>query len=166
MIALDFLGTTHQSASHNVAFNRVINQSVNQAQDNHIIKSHNINYSHVPAQAAKSAQFVHSTVEIYLNRFSQRHGTNNRSKSASSRYQIHDRDSLELKSVPAADLNYPDVATVERRCFIISDWFFNPTAGHSAGTILTTQQLIALQLRSETKMHHSFATVPLTRVDV
>ncbi|KZV28551.1 hypothetical protein F511_34173 [Dorcoceras hygrometricum] len=28
MIALDFSGTTHQSASHNVAFNRVINQSV------------------------------------------------------------------------------------------------------------------------------------------
>ncbi|KZT76887.1 putative protein S-acyltransferase 19-like [Dorcoceras hygrometricum] len=33
MIALDFSGTTHQSASHNVAFNRIINQSVNQAQD-------------------------------------------------------------------------------------------------------------------------------------
>ncbi|KZV38645.1 hypothetical protein F511_11743 [Dorcoceras hygrometricum] len=33
MIALDFSGTTHLSASHNVAFNQVINQSVNQAQD-------------------------------------------------------------------------------------------------------------------------------------
>ncbi|KZV44411.1 hypothetical protein F511_37779 [Dorcoceras hygrometricum] len=33
MIALDFSGKTHQSASHNVAFNQVINQSVNQAQD-------------------------------------------------------------------------------------------------------------------------------------
>ncbi|KZV20467.1 hypothetical protein F511_34345 [Dorcoceras hygrometricum] len=33
MIALDFLGTTHQSSSHNVAFNQVINQSVNQARD-------------------------------------------------------------------------------------------------------------------------------------
>ncbi|KZV35328.1 28 kDa ribonucleoprotein, chloroplastic [Dorcoceras hygrometricum] len=29
MIALDFLGMTHQSAGHNVAFNQVINQSVN-----------------------------------------------------------------------------------------------------------------------------------------
>ncbi|KZV17432.1 hypothetical protein F511_06721 [Dorcoceras hygrometricum] len=33
MKALDFSGTTHQSASHNVAFNQVINQSVNQDQD-------------------------------------------------------------------------------------------------------------------------------------
>ncbi|KZV50047.1 hypothetical protein F511_34063 [Dorcoceras hygrometricum] len=33
MIVLDFSGTTHQSASHNVAFNQVINQSFNQAQD-------------------------------------------------------------------------------------------------------------------------------------
>ncbi|KZV17430.1 formin-like protein 5 [Dorcoceras hygrometricum] len=33
MIALDFSGTTHQSASHNVAFNQVINQSFNQARD-------------------------------------------------------------------------------------------------------------------------------------
>ncbi|KZV57466.1 DNAJ heat shock N-terminal domain-containing protein [Dorcoceras hygrometricum] len=33
MIAFDFSGTTHQSASHNVAFNQVINQSINQAQD-------------------------------------------------------------------------------------------------------------------------------------
>ncbi|KZV35582.1 hypothetical protein F511_32748 [Dorcoceras hygrometricum] len=33
MIALDFSGTTTQSASHNVALNQVINQSVNQAQD-------------------------------------------------------------------------------------------------------------------------------------
>ncbi|KZV32188.1 hypothetical protein F511_29028 [Dorcoceras hygrometricum] len=38
------------------------------------------------------------TAEIYLNRFSQNHVTNNRSKSASSRYQNHGRDSLELKS--------------------------------------------------------------------
>ncbi|KZV30756.1 hypothetical protein F511_03734 [Dorcoceras hygrometricum] len=29
----EIIGTTHQSASHNVAFNQVINQSVNQAQD-------------------------------------------------------------------------------------------------------------------------------------
>ncbi|KZV29190.1 BAG family molecular chaperone regulator 8, chloroplastic-like [Dorcoceras hygrometricum] len=33
MIALDFSGTTHLSASHNVALNQVINQSVNKAQD-------------------------------------------------------------------------------------------------------------------------------------
>ncbi|KZV54229.1 hypothetical protein F511_35096 [Dorcoceras hygrometricum] len=33
MIALDFSGTTHQSASHNMDFNQVINQSVNQARD-------------------------------------------------------------------------------------------------------------------------------------
>ncbi|KZV16956.1 hypothetical protein F511_19742 [Dorcoceras hygrometricum] len=33
MIALDFSGTTTQSASHNVALNQVVNQSVNQAQD-------------------------------------------------------------------------------------------------------------------------------------
>ncbi|KZV31282.1 hypothetical protein F511_41657 [Dorcoceras hygrometricum] len=47
MIALDFSGTTNQSASHNVALKQ-----------NHIIKSHNINYSHVHAKAAKSAQLV------------------------------------------------------------------------------------------------------------
>ncbi|KZV27124.1 zinc finger MYM-type protein 1-like [Dorcoceras hygrometricum] len=39
MIALDFSGTTHQSASHNVAFNQVINQSVNQDQDDLGIRS-------------------------------------------------------------------------------------------------------------------------------
>ncbi|KZV21926.1 sterol 22-desaturase [Dorcoceras hygrometricum] len=33
MIALDFSGTTTQSASHNVALNQVVNQSVNQAED-------------------------------------------------------------------------------------------------------------------------------------
>ncbi|KZV17655.1 mediator-associated protein 1-like [Dorcoceras hygrometricum] len=33
MIALDFSGTTTQSASHNVALNQVVNQSVNQGQD-------------------------------------------------------------------------------------------------------------------------------------
>ncbi|KZV50857.1 hypothetical protein F511_25455 [Dorcoceras hygrometricum] len=54
-------------------------------------------------KAVKYAQFVPSTAEIYLKRFSQRHDTNNRSKSASSRYQIHGRDSLELKSVPAPE---------------------------------------------------------------
>ncbi|KZV55714.1 inositol-tetrakisphosphate 1-kinase 3-like [Dorcoceras hygrometricum] len=32
MIVLDFSGTTHQSSSHNVALNQVVNQSVNQAQ--------------------------------------------------------------------------------------------------------------------------------------
>ncbi|KZV41851.1 hypothetical protein F511_29051 [Dorcoceras hygrometricum] len=66
MIALDISGTTTQSASHNVALNQVINQSVNQAQDVCIILSanhHNINYSHVHAQAAKSAQFVPSTAD-------------------------------------------------------------------------------------------------------
>ncbi|KZV33361.1 WPP domain-interacting protein 2-like [Dorcoceras hygrometricum] len=101
MIALDFSGTTNQSASHNVALNQVIKsicQSGSRCMHKHISRFHNINRIHVHAQAAKSARFVPSTVEIYLNRFSQRHGTNNRSKSASSRYQIHGKDSLELKS--------------------------------------------------------------------
>ncbi|KZV38003.1 hypothetical protein F511_10224 [Dorcoceras hygrometricum] len=35
MIALDFSRTKTQSASHNVALNQVVNQSVNQAQDGH-----------------------------------------------------------------------------------------------------------------------------------
>ncbi|KZV33879.1 hypothetical protein F511_15492 [Dorcoceras hygrometricum] len=64
----------------------------------------------------------------------------------------------------------PDANTVfplnQTTSLLISDWFFNPTAGHSAGTILTTQQLIALQLHRGTTMRHSFATVPLNRVDV
>ncbi|KZV32541.1 hypothetical protein F511_33014 [Dorcoceras hygrometricum] len=47
MIALDFSGTKNQSAGHNVALKQ-----------NHIIKSHNINYSHVHAKAADSAQLV------------------------------------------------------------------------------------------------------------
>ncbi|KZV15533.1 hypothetical protein F511_02694 [Dorcoceras hygrometricum] len=71
MIALDFSGTTHQSASHNVAFNQVINQSVNQARDKHISRFHNINHSHVHTQAAKSAQFVPSTVDSTSTDFSQ-----------------------------------------------------------------------------------------------
>ncbi|KZV29862.1 hypothetical protein F511_06714 [Dorcoceras hygrometricum] len=52
----------------------------------------------VMLEAVKSRSILPSTTEFYLNRFSQRHGTNNRSKSASSCYQIHGRDSLELKS--------------------------------------------------------------------
>ncbi|KZV20716.1 hypothetical protein F511_09245 [Dorcoceras hygrometricum] len=63
MIALDFSGMTHQSTTHNVAFNQVINQSVNQAQD-HISRFHNINHSHVHTQAAKSAQFVPQSSEF------------------------------------------------------------------------------------------------------
>ncbi|KZV30846.1 glycosyltransferase family 28 protein Monogalactosyldiacylglycerol (MGDG) synthase [Dorcoceras hygrometricum] len=39
----EIIGTTQQLASHNVAFNQVINQSVNQARDKHISRFHNIN---------------------------------------------------------------------------------------------------------------------------
>ncbi|KZV58179.1 hypothetical protein F511_35900 [Dorcoceras hygrometricum] len=66
MIALDFSGTTNQSASHNVALKQVIKsicQSGSRCMHNHIIKFHNINYSNVHAQAAKSAQFVPSTAD-------------------------------------------------------------------------------------------------------
>ncbi|KZV40562.1 NAC domain-containing protein 90-like [Dorcoceras hygrometricum] len=58
MIALDFFGTTNQSSSHNVALKQ-----------NHIIKSHNINYSHVDAKAAKSAQLVPQFLKILPHRF-------------------------------------------------------------------------------------------------
>ncbi|KZV49678.1 hypothetical protein F511_22634 [Dorcoceras hygrometricum] len=83
----EIIGTSHQSASHNVACNQIINESVNQARDNDVASS--------SATGSSTQQLV-----IQLAQF------------------------------------------------------------------LTTQQLIALQLRSETTTHHSFATVPLTRVDV
>ncbi|KZV14320.1 hypothetical protein F511_19463 [Dorcoceras hygrometricum] len=73
MIALDFSGTTTQSASHNVALNQVINQSVNQAQDVCI------NSSNMPTEfmagkiqscsrfkPLRAAQFVPQSSEFYL----------------------------------------------------------------------------------------------------
>ncbi|KZV54800.1 hypothetical protein F511_04422 [Dorcoceras hygrometricum] len=73
-------------------------------------------------KAAKSSRFVPSTAEIYLNRFSQRHGTTNRIKSASSRYQIHGKDSLELKSVPG--ITYPKSHNTQRTLYQVSPEIF------------------------------------------
>ncbi|KZV36646.1 putative histone-lysine N-methyltransferase ATXR3-like [Dorcoceras hygrometricum] len=71
----EIIGTTHLLASHNVALNQVINQSVNQAQDVCMYANqysiHNA-YDSIPMstlKAVKSAQFVPSTVDFYLNRF-------------------------------------------------------------------------------------------------
>ncbi|KZV38731.1 hypothetical protein F511_19529 [Dorcoceras hygrometricum] len=55
MIALDFSGTTHQSASHNVAFNQAD------------FTTRNIAMSKL--KAAKVAQFVPPTTDFYLNRY-------------------------------------------------------------------------------------------------
>ncbi|KZV26971.1 hypothetical protein F511_39788 [Dorcoceras hygrometricum] len=72
MIALDFSGTTHLSASHNVALNLVINQSITQAQDVCIITSADFITSIAAMstlKAVKSAQFVPPTADFYLNRY-------------------------------------------------------------------------------------------------
>ncbi|KZV39107.1 ubiquitin carboxyl-terminal hydrolase 15-like [Dorcoceras hygrometricum] len=66
MIALDFSGTTHLSASNNMALNQVINQSVNQAQDVCISISADFTTSIIAMftlKAVKSAQFVPSTAD-------------------------------------------------------------------------------------------------------
>ncbi|KZV50550.1 hypothetical protein F511_14209 [Dorcoceras hygrometricum] len=73
MIALDFSGTTHQSASHNVAFNQNIklNQYNKLIHVIHIIKSADFITSITAMstlKAVKSAQFVPSSLK-YLNRF-------------------------------------------------------------------------------------------------
>ncbi|KZV35666.1 ubiquitin-specific protease [Dorcoceras hygrometricum] len=69
---LDFLGMTHLSASHNVALNQVINQSINQAQDVCISISAYFTTSITAMftlKAVKSAQFVPPTDDLYLNRY-------------------------------------------------------------------------------------------------
>ncbi|KZV52801.1 hypothetical protein F511_32828 [Dorcoceras hygrometricum] len=77
MIALDFSGTTTQSASHNVALNQVVNQSVNQAQDNHIIMPTDFTariiamFTH---QAIKGCSIRTSIPQILSHRFTKRHG--------------------------------------------------------------------------------------------
>ncbi|KZV57170.1 putative RNA-dependent RNA polymerase 3-like [Dorcoceras hygrometricum] len=58
MIALDFSGTTHQSASHNV--------TPNQFHVRHNNKSHNINHSMFKPKVAKAAQFVPQFHKFYL----------------------------------------------------------------------------------------------------
>ncbi|KZV24062.1 KH domain-containing protein-like [Dorcoceras hygrometricum] len=70
MIALDFSGTTHLSASHNVAINQVINQSIRL----NIIISADFTTSITAMstlKAVKSAQFVPSTADSTSTDFSQ-----------------------------------------------------------------------------------------------
>ncbi|KZV25854.1 hypothetical protein F511_29131 [Dorcoceras hygrometricum] len=115
-----------------------------------------------PAASRSNPRSFYSFKRVTIER------ANHRDSSATKIAQIIDgerRQSAEIKSRCCSPKS-ADIVTAERRLFIISDRFFNPTAGHSAGTILTTQQLIALQLHRETTTHHSFATIPLTRVDV
>ncbi|KZV40501.1 hypothetical protein F511_12483 [Dorcoceras hygrometricum] len=70
MIALDFSGTTTQSASHNVALNQFVNHSVNQAQDQtqqqaNIFHSREIQ-SCSRFKPLRAAQFVPQSSEFYL----------------------------------------------------------------------------------------------------
>ncbi|KZV46194.1 Argonaute 5 [Dorcoceras hygrometricum] len=69
----EIIGTTHQSASHNVSFNQVINQSVNQARDVciNISADFTTSITAIHAQADKSAQFVPSTADSTSTDFSQ-----------------------------------------------------------------------------------------------
>ncbi|KZV57839.1 hypothetical protein F511_29084 [Dorcoceras hygrometricum] len=98
MIALDF--STHLSASHNVALNQVINQSINQAQDVCIITSADFITSITAmstVKAVKSVQFVPSSLK-YLNRVLTSHCNSRPRQPDLSWLGKHGRDSLELKS--------------------------------------------------------------------
>ncbi|KZV54018.1 hypothetical protein F511_37531 [Dorcoceras hygrometricum] len=247
MIALDFSGTTHQSASRNVAFNHVINQSVNQAQDvlttrtelNSTIdtypeaetsgKTIKFHCTKKPETLRSSPKPFYSLKWVTIDRAIRRESSatkiaqNNEGERRQSTEENH-----------AVVLNYPDIATVGSLRLVFTSSTTKPAATTSRNIVpkqyqndivatnqndvtalhqlipnpmrnnhqlvtldnskrrrnkndvasssatgsstqqlviqlaqfLTTQQLIALQLHSETTTHHSIATVPLTRVDV
>ncbi|KZV49247.1 hypothetical protein F511_40118 [Dorcoceras hygrometricum] len=70
MIALDFSGTTTQSASHNVALNQVVNQYANQAQDQSQQQANRFHSREIQSclrfKPLRAAQFVPQSSEFYL----------------------------------------------------------------------------------------------------